>query len=308
MEGAQHISVGTHGPLLTLQTVGGDSNGALGEPHSPGDWVQPCSLPRATETTVCPWQISKARREGQSCSQNSQEATGETRSSCCCCCCNLWDQIEYTPPQYPTGPFPAAAAHHTTDISSNNTGQWYLPLDLYLSLGELQATVQRPLLGPKPPEGPPKTGCCSSPAGRKGNALSFWPQDSLPPASKTERAGPFVKAFSTLPTIQGSLAGQLGTPLPPLSKPKLISNMVFHMPSQIWRPPEGIPTLSAFEGPLSGMKSLVANELWAFVKSFPTGATFVALFPNGYVLESGEPGALVTSFLRIFKWFLPTWF
>lgn len=95
----------------------------------------------------------------------------------------------------------------------------------------------RPRLGPRPLKGPKEHGAAPPqhhvPQQVGKHALGFGPQDSLPPASNTERAGPFVKVFSTLPTIKGSLAGQLGTPLRPLSDPKLISNMVFHMPSQI---------------------------------------------------------------------------
>lgn len=75
---------------------------------------------------------------------------------------------------------------------------------------------------------------CSSPASNfpaEGwECLEFLnPQYSLPLASKIERAGPFVKVCTKLPTIKDSLP----TLHLLLSGPKLISNMAFHMPSQI---------------------------------------------------------------------------
>lgn len=85
--------------------------------------------------------------------------------------------------------------------------------------------------------------------------------------------------------------------------------MIFHVPSQIGRPPEGLPTLSTFEGPLAGMKSLVVRKLRALVKDFPTHATFVALFPGGCILEFRETEvSLVTTLLTRFKGLLPVWF
>lgn len=52
------------------------------------------------------------------------------------------------------------------------------------------------------------------------------------------------------------------TPHPTVIKdPRLISKMAFHMPSQIGRPPEGLPTHYAFEGPFFCVTSLVANEM-----------------------------------------------
>lgn len=66
-------------------------------------------------------------------------------------------------------PSQKATVHYITVILSNHKGQWYLLLDL---LPDWR------LLGPKPPERPQSTGCCSSPtshssAGKKGDALSF---------------------------------------------------------------------------------------------------------------------------------------
>lgn len=92
---------------------------------------------------------------------------------------------------------------------------------------------------------------------------------------------------------------------PPLSSdPRLISNMVFHMPSQIGRPPEGLPTRLTFEGPLSGVKSPVASEMGMFAKGFPTNTTLVAAC--GYTLECSEPAAPVKRALVLFVGLLST--
>lgn len=113
-----------------------------------------------------------------------------------------------------------------------------------------------------------------------------------------------MKVFLALPTIKHSPAGRPGTPLLPSSGPRLITQVLFHVPSQVRRPPEGLPALRALEGPLSSVKPLVANELRGLAESFPTDAASVALLLHGYVLESAEPGAR----LAVFMGPLATWF
>lgn len=118
----------------------------------------------------------------------------------------------------------------------------------------------------------------------------FNPRDSLRLASKIKRAGPSGNTFPQCLPLRSS-----GNRLFPPSGPTLITNVPFHVPSQIGSPPEGLPTLRALEGPLASVEPPVADELRGLAEHFPTRAAFVTLFHHRQVLRSAGPGALLTA-------------
>lgn len=96
---------------------------------------------------------------------------GETGSSCFCCC-YLYDQTEYALPQDSTGPLQKPQPITSQIFCQTTKGNGICFYTYYLAGGS------RPLCKAQASERPQRTGYCSSlasrsPAGKKGDALSF---------------------------------------------------------------------------------------------------------------------------------------